>query len=134
MKTKPKGARYGHHQLASIKLLAREIKANTGVKHCIALCMAAKRYGFQSYVQARAAASPMGQFPDLAHKIIMDNARYFQSTAVLRQLVTRSKQTTKAMGGLMEKIRGSIAATPINSSGKPEVRWRNYYYSMHPRQ
>lgn len=125
MKTKPKGAIYGHHQLASIKLLAREIKTNTGVKHCIALCMAARRYGFQSYVQARAAASPMGPFPSLAHRIIMDNARDFQPTAVLRQLVTSSKRTTKAMGGLVEKLFGST---------KPGVRWKSYYNGTHPRQ
>ncbi|MCH7299984.1 hypothetical protein MBA34_13140 [Pseudomonas capeferrum] len=108
MKTKPKGASYGHHQLPSIKLLAREIKKNTGVKHCIALSMSAKRYGFQSYAQARAAASPTGPFPGFVHKIFMDNARGFQSTSILRRLVTAIKRTSRMTRRLMEKSHGSI--------------------------
>lgn len=132
MKRKPKSARCGHSQLASIKMLAHEIKKTSGLKHYKALNMAARQFGFQNYYQARSTASPMYQFPALAHKVVLDYARDFQPVAVLRRLATTSKRTCKDTGGTVEKMLGSIGIRLMHSSGKSGVKWNNNYYTLQP--
>lgn len=134
MKRKPKSAGYGHNQLASIKLLAHEIKKTTGFKHCIALNMASRRFGFKSYNQARTAASSTGPLPGFPRAICVDRARDFP-TYTLKQLATTlnvivaHNQNNRMTGGRIEKTLESISAA-INHSNAPGLRWKNHYYSM----
>lgn len=132
MKRKPKSARRSHIQLASIKMLALEIKRTSGFKHCIALNIAARQLGFQNYYQARSTASPMHQFPALAHRVVLDAARDFQPVAVLRRLASTSKRTSRNTGGTAEIMLKYIDIKLIHSSGKPGVIWNNHYYRQQP--
>ena len=81
---------------------------------------------------ARSTASPMYQFPALAHKVVLDYARDFQPVAVLRRLATTSKRTCKDTGGTVEKMLGSIGIRLMHSSGKSGVKWNNNYYTLQP--
>lgn len=88
MSRKLSRAVYGYSQLLAIKRLARDIKKSSGLKHHIALNIAAMNFGFRSYKQARITPNSRFLFPGLPHTIVLDDIGDFPYRPNLRRLAT----------------------------------------------